>query len=97
MKEKQKQIFQQVTKEVSKILEKDFSGHDMGHTLRVYDCAMYIAQVESADEFLVGLTALLHDVDDYKVVGTDSNELNNAVNILMSIGIEGSMSACEAY
>lgn len=63
---KQKQILRQIKTEVSEIFERDFSGHDMKHTLRVYENAMCNAKAEKADLFLVGLTALLHDVDDFE-------------------------------
>ncbi|WP_297519870.1 HD domain-containing protein [uncultured Clostridium sp.] len=42
------------------------SGHDWFHIERVYNNACYIAKKEEADEYIVKLTALLHDVDDWK-------------------------------
>lgn len=41
-------------------------GHDWFHTLRVYNNAMLIVKKESADEFVVALGALLHDIADSK-------------------------------
>lgn len=45
------------------------SGHGWDHTKRVTALAMHIAQVEGADKNLCRLAALLHDVDDWKLVG----------------------------
>ncbi|MGL4991793.1 MAG: HD domain-containing protein [Sarcina sp.] len=43
------------------------SGHDYYHVERVYKNASYILKYEKdADEFIVKLTALLHDIDDWK-------------------------------
>lgn len=43
------------------------SGHDWFHIERVYKNSCYILKEEtSADEFVVKMTALLHDVDDWK-------------------------------
>ena len=41
-------------------------GHDWFHTLRVYNNAMLIVKNESANEFVVALGALLHDIADSK-------------------------------
>ncbi|MBU3175168.1 HD domain-containing protein [Clostridium estertheticum] len=47
-------------------LEGEGTGHDFFHILRVYKTALYIAKKEGADLFVVGLTALLHDIADWK-------------------------------
>ena len=62
----------------------EFSGHDFYHTLRVYNLAKYIAESEECDKELVCLAALLHDVDDYKIVGKDAEAFYNAKNFLNS-------------
>lgn len=45
---------------------KEGSGHDWFHVERVCNMAKYLAQKESADMFIVEMTALLHDIDDWK-------------------------------
>ncbi len=68
--------------------ENDFSGHDFFHTLRVYNTAMKIAEKEGADLEIVGLSALLHDVDDRKLSPSTCENKDNAVRFLKSNGVD---------
>ena len=36
---------------VKEFFEQEFSGHDFYHTLRVYNLAQYIANIEKCDKF----------------------------------------------
>lgn len=67
---------------VKKFFENEFSGHDFYHTLRVYNLAKSIAENEECDKELVYLGALLHDVDDYKLVGKEAEPFSNAKKFL---------------
>lgn len=60
----------------------DFSGHDYFHSLRVYNLAVKIAKEEKANENIVALAALLHDVDDRKISPQSHQNKENAVNFL---------------
>ena len=71
---------------VKDFFENDFSGHDFYHTLRVYNLAKYITKFEECDIELVYLGALLHDVDDYKLVGKEKEPFYNAKTFLKSLG-----------
>lgn len=51
---------------VKEKMYKEGSGHDWFHIERVCNMAKYLAQKESADMFIVEMTALLHDIDDWK-------------------------------
>ena len=73
---------------VKKAFENDFSGHDFFHTLRVYNTAMKIAEKEGADLEIVGLSALLHDVDDRKLSPSTCENKDNAVGFLKSNGVD---------
>ena len=54
--------------------EKDCSGHDWEHIKRVVENAKMILEKEkSADRDVVLLSAILHDVDDYKLGGSGEN------------------------
>lgn len=67
---------------VKEFFKNDASGHDYYHTLRVYKTADKIAQKENADIEMTSIIALLHDVDDCKLVGDDSKSLKNAKKFL---------------
>jgi uncharacterized protein len=42
------------------------SAHDWWHVYRVWKLAKYIGAQESADQFIVEMAALLHDLEDWK-------------------------------
>ena len=78
----------QVKELVFEIMSKDKSGHGTDHVSRVYDLAIKFARAEHADEKIVALAALLHDVDDYKLVGKDNAEkLINAKSIMKTANV----------
>ena len=69
----QKLTIDNAKKYISEIFKEDSSGHDYEHSLRVYKNAMDISsQIIKQQEniklniFIIGLSALLHDIDDYK-------------------------------
>lgn len=84
----QKQIIDQALLFVKDIFEKDFSGHDYFHTLRVFKTATYIAEKENADVELVQLVALLHDVDDVKLSPDTHKNKDNARKFLQNNGVD---------
>lgn len=52
------------------------SGHDWFHIERVYNTSKFLASKENADSFIVEMTALLHDIDDWKFF--EGIETNNS-------------------
>ena len=64
-------------------------GHDVEHTLRVYSNAMRIAQAEgSCDLEIVGLSALLHDADDDKLleeIATPKNQIDQICRVINAV------------
>ena len=78
-----KEILDNIKNEVFEILSKDNSGHGICHINNVISLANEISNTIPCDKDVVYLIALLHDVDDYKLVGIDmANELSNAKRIL---------------
>ena len=65
-------------------LYKDCSGHDWFHIKRVYNLATYLCEKEGGDEFIIKMTALLHDIDDWKF----SNNSNTTKKFLNSLNID---------
>mgnify|MGYP001180932514 CR=1 FL=1 len=59
---------------VRNLFENDFSGHDWWHINRVRNLALKIAGKEVGDRFVIEMSALLHDVDDWKI----NNEENSS-------------------
>ena len=81
---------------VAEILDGDDSGHGMDHIRRVHGMAISFADRvdESVDRVVVELSALLHDVDDYKLVGREQAErLTNASKVMDSIGVDSETQA----
>ena len=58
---------------VKKELANDGSGHDWWHIYRVWSLAKKMAQTENADLAIVELSALLHDIADWKFNNGDES------------------------
>ena len=52
--------------------ENESTGHDYHHAVRVYKMALRLATNKEVDLKVVALAALLHDLDDYKVIDAPS-------------------------
>lgn len=72
MQASQKQIVEHVAAVVRSRMEGEGSGHDWWHVHRVWQTARRISKIERADMYEVELTALLHDIADWKF--TDGDE-----------------------
>lgn len=66
----------------------DKTGHSFDHIQRVLDLSLYFAKTLNANEDFVTLIALLHDVDDYKLVGLEkASQYENSLRIMNQAGI----------
>ncbi|MEW9079151.1 HD domain-containing protein [Terrisporobacter glycolicus] len=65
-------------------LYKEGSGHDWFHIKRVYNLATYICEKEGGDEFIIKMTSLLHDIDDWKF----SNNNKTTESFLKSLHVD---------
>lgn len=80
---------------VFELLKTNSNGHDCKHVFRVYNTAMkFCDEIPSADRDLVAAAALLHDCDDYKLFGEESERLmTNTRRILSGAGVDAAF--CE--
>ncbi len=81
-------IIEKAIEFVKKTFESDFSGHDYFHTIRVFNMANTIAEKEWADLEIVGLSALLHDVDDRKLSPETCENKTRAREFLKVNGVD---------
>lgn len=66
-------IINKAEKFARELLGNDSSGHDFWHCLRVKNIAMNISSQYDCDKDLITLAAILHDVDDYKIFGSNGH------------------------
>ena len=85
------ELVKSILKFVEDYFENDATGHDFYHTLRVYKLAKQIAEKEKADIILTSIIALLHDVDDCKLVGEDGVLFRNTKKALHENNVDDEM------
>lgn len=82
-------LIENIKKDVEEILKNDETGHGIEHINRVLKLSIKFCEKEKANEEIVSIIALLHDVDDYKLFGIESaNNLTNANKILDKYNID---------
>ena len=64
---KDNKILDNIKQYTKETLEKEYSGHDWYHILRVINLSLKIAKVENANKLHVYLIALMHDLFDEKI------------------------------
>jgi uncharacterized protein len=69
----------------------DNSAHDWWHVARVRALAIRLAAAEGADRTVVELAALLHDVADWKVSGSETAGAEAAYDWLTAQGVDPAM------
>lgn len=85
-------IIEQTINFVKKTLANAEAGHDWFHIERVYKTAQHINETEKADDLIVALAALLHDIADSKFNGGDEEiGPQKAGDFLESIGVEANI------
>ena len=73
-----------IRKEVTKLLDKENTGHGMDHINRVILVSSKFAENENANLEITLAIAYLHDVDDYKLVGIDNAQNYTNTNMILS-------------
>jgi uncharacterized protein len=85
------QIIQKTAEYIQREFSGESSGHDWWHIRRVWKTALAICEVEKADDFIVQLAALLHDLDDWKFNGPEDETPLRARAWLESCAVEPSI------
>jgi len=81
-------MIKDVKTKVDQLMANNIDGHGSDHVERVYDLTLKFAKQENANQEVVALAALLHDVDDYKFVGVENaSKLTNAKLIMNKLTI----------
>lgn len=76
-----------VAERIQPAFEKDASGHDWYHILRVLNTARYLQEKEGGDLEVIELAALLHDISDHKFNGGKLDEGGKvAFQLLIELG-----------
>lgn len=87
---------EEIIKATEQFIESEFrtegSGHDWFHILRVRNMAIRIGRVEGCDLFVVEMAALLHDLDDWKLVDTVCDNETRVGNWLKKSGLSAAIS-----
>ena len=86
----EQKIINKAKEYIEEIFKDDSSGHDIDHSLRVYKNAMEITNNiekingdKKLNKFIIFLSAILHDVDDYKIKNYDKeNPYKNLLNFI---------------
>lgn len=86
-----KKVIASAMEYAKKFFERDFSGHDYYHSMRVYNIARIIAEQENANIDIVSLAAILHDVDDRKLSPDTYITKANAVKFLQKENVSDTM------
>ncbi|HLR15647.1 MAG TPA: HD domain-containing protein [Bacillota bacterium] len=66
----------------------DYSGHDWSHIMRVTYIAKSISYHEGGNPFVVEIAALMHDVPDEKLGGSEAEGLEKVDHFLKKNGVE---------
>ncbi|MEI3605879.1 HD domain-containing protein [Pseudogracilibacillus sp. SE30717A] len=68
--------------------QNDYSGHDWWHIMRVTDTAKIISVQEGGNDFVVELAALMHDLADEKISGSEKEGLKKVNKWLKENGVK---------
>ncbi len=89
---------------IQKEFESEITGHDWWHIFRVRNMALKIAKKEGGNLFLIEISALLHDLDDWKMnpetplqktkvwlrkINVDKTMMNKILRIIEQVSFKG--------
>ena len=82
------QIINQTENFIREKFKEEGSGHDWFHVDRVRKMALRIGETEQCDLFLTEMAALLHDLDDWKINGSEEYSFTESTKWLNKTGVE---------
>ena len=68
-KDKENEIILKTSEYLQEVFSHEGSGHDWFHIDRVRNLALKIWKTEGGDRYLIEMSALMHDLDDWKLTG----------------------------
>ncbi len=80
-------IIKNIENDIRELFADEFSGHGILHTLRVVKNAKMLNSDGEGDDFIITLSALLHDADDRKLFPETAGNNGNARKILEKNGV----------
>lgn len=89
-----KTIIQDTKHYIESVFRAEGSGHDWFHIDRVTRMAMRLGTEEGCDLFVVEMAALLHDLEDWKLVEADRANEGKVKKWLSLKGVEADAAAC---
>ena len=89
----QKKIIQSTEEYVANEFGLEGSGHDWFHIDRVRKMAIRIGIQEKCDLFITEMAALLHDLDDWKISGSESGSLSKTEMWLTKVNVKPEIAA----
>ena len=99
-----KDILKHTENFIRELFDNEGSGHDWWHIYRVRNMALYLAEKEGGNKFIIEMAALLHDLDDWKIAensginktkiwlqksGFAEKEIKNILDIIEQISFKG--------
>lgn len=87
------EIIQKTASYIALEFASESSGHDWFHVDRVRRLALRIGHAEKSDPFITEMAALLHDLDDWKLTGSESHIPVKARKWLIDLEVEEEISA----
>lgn len=84
----QKEVISKVSKYLETNHKNESTGHDYWHFIRVWNLSKKICKKEGGDNFIVELSALLHDVADWKFIGKNESETEKVKQLLNDFGVD---------
>lgn len=67
----EKEAIKQTEDYIENLFANEGSGHDWWHIHRVRNLALKIAESETGNLFIIEMAALLHDLDDWKIINNE--------------------------